>query len=64
MLYAFAFVLDPRAKIKGLHNILCLLSDHTGVEYSRFPTEVRGKLKKVFERYETKFGDARLHRPQ
>jgi hypothetical protein len=25
---------------------------------------VRGKLTKVFERYETKFGDARLHRPQ
>jgi hypothetical protein len=64
MLYAFAFVLDPRAKMKGLHNILCLLSDHTGVDYSRFPTEVRGKLTKVFERYETKFGDARFHRPQ
>jgi hypothetical protein len=28
MLYAFAFVLDPRAKLKGLHNILCLLSNH------------------------------------
>jgi hypothetical protein len=40
MLYAFAFVLDPRAKMKCLHNILCLLSDHIGADYSRFPTEV------------------------
>jgi hypothetical protein len=58
------FVLDPRAKMNGLHNILCLLSDHTGADYSRFPTEVRGKLTKVSERYEAKFVDARLHRPQ
>jgi hypothetical protein len=64
MLYAFTFVLDPRAKMKGLHNILHLLSNRTGTDYSRFPTDVRGKLTKVFERYETKFGDARLHRPQ
>jgi hypothetical protein len=64
MLYAFAFVLDPRAKMKGLHNVLLLLSDYTGADYSRFPTEVRGKLTKVFERYDTRFGDARLHRPQ
>jgi hypothetical protein len=64
MLYAFAFILDPRANMKGFHNVLRLLSDYTGANYSRFPTEVCGKLTKVFERYETKFGDARLHRPQ
>jgi hypothetical protein len=58
------FVLDPRAKMKGLHNILCLLSNHTDADYSRFPTEVRGKLTMVSERYEAKFVDARLHRPQ
>jgi hypothetical protein len=60
MLYDFAYVLDPRDKMKGLHNILCLLPDHTGADYSRFPTEVRGKLTKVFERYEYVFGDDRL----
>jgi hypothetical protein len=64
MLYAFAFVLDPRAKMKDLHNILCLLSNHIGAYYSRFPTEVCGKLTKVFEWYKIKFGDARLHQPQ
>jgi hypothetical protein len=64
MLYAFAFILDPRAKMKGFHNVLRLLSDYTGADYSRFPIEVHGKLTKVFERYETKFGDAHLHRPQ
>jgi hypothetical protein len=64
LLYAFAFILDPRAKMKGFHNALRLLSTYTGTDYSMFPTDVRGKLTKIFERYETKFGDVRLHRPQ
>jgi hypothetical protein len=36
MLYAFAFVLDPRAKLRGFSNILILLSGLSGTDYSLY----------------------------
>lgn len=63
MLYALAFVLDPRCKLRGLSAILSLVGDTIGVDYSSFYTEVRRKLYEVFGRYEVKFQEVRQQRP-
>jgi hypothetical protein len=59
-LYAFAFILDPRAKMRGFHKILLRLSTLTGTDYSRVPQKVRSQLTNTFQLYESKFGDVRL----
>ncbi|KAK3127209.1 hypothetical protein QOZ80_7AG0569840 [Eleusine coracana subsp. coracana] len=41
ILYALAFVLDPRSTMKGLGNALKLLSDHLHHDYSAYFTTVR-----------------------
>jgi hypothetical protein len=66
ILYAVAFILDPRARMRGFNKVLIKLSSLTGTDYSRLPFDVRTKLTKVFQLYETKFGEARLcatHQP-
>jgi hypothetical protein len=65
ILYAFAFILDPRAKMRGFHKALLRLSGFTGTNYSRLPQDVRKGLTKLYQVYETKFGDVRLrvHEP-
>ena len=62
MLYSYAFILDPRAKMKGFYNVLQLLSDCTGASYSLYYAEVKSELYKLFTKYETKFGAARSQR--
>jgi hypothetical protein len=64
MLYSFAFILDPRAKLKGFQNVLRLLSKTTGTDYSGYFTEVRANLPTVFKQYEDKFGAVRIRRPE
>ncbi|WVZ54200.1 hypothetical protein U9M48_005037, partial [Paspalum notatum var. saurae] len=54
-----AFILDPRAKMRGFNRLLVRLSSLFGKDYSRFPIDVRTKLTKIFHMYESKFGDAR-----
>jgi hypothetical protein len=56
ILYAFAFILDPRAKMRGFHKVLQRLSTLNGTDYSRFPSSIHTKLTKMFQIYETKFG--------
>ena len=63
LLYSFAFVLDPRAKMRGFHNVLQLLSQSVGVDYSNYFTEVRAELYKLYNKYENKYGAVRLQRP-
>jgi hypothetical protein len=63
VLYSFAFILDPRAKIRGFHNVLQLLSQTIGVDYSSYFTLVRNELYKLYNKYENKFGAVRQHRP-
>ncbi|XP_072148536.1 zinc finger BED domain-containing protein RICESLEEPER 2-like [Setaria viridis] len=63
LLYSFAFILDPRAKVRGFHNVLQLLSQTVGVDYSSYFTEVRTQLHKLFNKYENKFGAVRSQRP-
>ncbi|CAN6309858.1 unnamed protein product [Urochloa humidicola] len=62
MLYSFTFILDPRAKMKGFTNVLRLLSDLNGNDYSCYLTEVRAELSEIFRKYEDKFGAVRLQR--
>nr|XP_034586551.1 zinc finger BED domain-containing protein RICESLEEPER 2-like [Setaria viridis] len=62
MLYAFAFILDPRAKITGFSNVLQLMSQLTGKDYSSYLTDVRAELSTIFGKYEAKYGSVRMHR--
>ena len=55
MLYSFAFILDPRGKLKGFSEVLKLL----GVDYSSYLTEVRAQLNIIYKRYDDKFGAAK-----
>jgi hypothetical protein len=55
ILYAFAFILDPRAKMRGFHKLLLRLSSLTGTDYSTSPSTIRIKLSKMYKIYETKF---------
>lgn len=60
MLYAFAFILDPRAKIRGFHNNLRILSGLTGTDYSTFYSNVKSELSVMFTKYDDKFGAVKL----
>jgi len=51
------------AKMRDFHNILQLLSQAIGVDYSSYFTSVRNELYKLFNKYENKFGAARQQRP-
>ncbi|XP_040385322.1 zinc finger BED domain-containing protein RICESLEEPER 1-like [Oryza brachyantha] len=62
-LYAFAFILDPRGKMKGFYNVLRVLSSLTGTDYSAYSTQIRAELNTMFEKYNDKFGSVRLQRP-
>src|SRR6185312_2500562 len=62
LLYSFAFILYPRAKIRGFHNVPQLLSQTIGTDYTNYFEEVRIELYKLFNKYETKFGAVRLQR--
>jgi hypothetical protein len=53
LLYSFAFVLDPRAKMRGFHNVLTILSQLLGFDYSNYYSEVRTELYKLYNKYET-----------
>jgi len=62
LLYSYAFILGPRAKMKGFFNVLQLLAKSTGGSYSLYYAEVKSELYKLFTKYETKFGAARSQR--
>jgi hypothetical protein len=62
LLYAFAFVLDPRAKIRGLKNVLDLLAQCNNMSYINYLAKVKSELHKLYDKYESKFGAARPSR--
>ena len=62
MLYSFAFILDPRAKMKGFNKLLIHLSRLNSNDYSCYLTEIRAELSVIFAKYDDKFGGARLQR--
>ena len=54
MLYSYALILDPRAKMKGFFNMLQLVSESTRDSYSLYYAKVKSELYKLFTKYETK----------
>lgn len=63
VLYSVAFILDPRAKLRGFNNALLVLSKFTGVDYSSYYTTIKTELSNIFSKYESKFGAVRLQKP-
>jgi hypothetical protein len=61
--YSFAFVLDPRVKIRGFNNALQVLSRFFTTDYSEYFNVIRSELTNIFSKYEIKFGVAKLQRP-
>ena len=61
ILYSFAFILDPRAKIRGFSKVLQIMAQLIGDDYSAYLTTVRASLFDTFAKYERKFGSVRLH---
>ena len=62
LLYSFAFILDPRVKMRGIFNVLQLLKEYTGCDYSSYYADVRTKIYKLFNKYERMFGAAKSQR--
>jgi hypothetical protein len=48
MLYSFSFVLDPRAKMRGLYNVLELLSQSNNYNYITYFAYVKTELYKLY----------------
>jgi hypothetical protein len=63
LLYSFAFILDPRAKMKGFLRVLRRLGNLTDSEYNTYQLSARARLTDVYNKYKAKYGDARLRRP-
>ena len=63
MLYSIAFIMDPRAKIRGFNKALVLLSNLSGTSYSPYLTKVKAQLSTMFNKYDNNFGVVRMQRP-
>jgi hypothetical protein len=61
-LYSFAFILDPRAKMRVLFNVLVILKENLGVDYSSYYASIKTELYKLFAKYNNKFGAAKNRR--
>jgi hypothetical protein len=62
LLYSFAFILDPRAKLTGFNSALQVLSELLNHEYSTYYNEVKSELANMFAKYDSKFDPFRLQR--
>jgi hypothetical protein len=63
LLYSIAFILDPRAKLRGLFNVLVILKENIGVYYNSYYDDVKIEIYKLFAKYDSKFGFTRSQRP-
>jgi hypothetical protein len=64
MLYSFAFILDPRAKMRGFHKALTLISNLTSNDYANYYDFVHAEFADVFIKYDLMFGGQVSHRKQ
>ena len=62
MLYSFAFILDPRAKMKGFNRVLRRLGNLTSTDYTTYQLDTRARLTDVYNKYEKKYRAVRLRR--
>jgi hypothetical protein len=61
-LYCIAFILDPRAKMKGFNKVLRKLQLITDADYSNKVVETRSLLFKLYHRYDDLYGSVREKR--
>jgi len=61
-LYSIAFILDPRAKIKGFTKVLRKLNSLFNVDYTNKLLDIRALLFKIYNRYDAMHGSVRLRR--
>ena len=61
-MYSFAFILDLRGKMRGLFNVLTIMQQKIGFDYSSYYGIVKTEIFKLFNKYEEKFGAARSQR--
>jgi hypothetical protein len=64
MLYSFTFVLDPRAKLRGFHKALSIISNLTDNDYANYYDSVRSELTIVFTKYDLRLGGQVSHQKQ
>ncbi|XP_039787014.1 zinc finger BED domain-containing protein RICESLEEPER 2-like [Panicum virgatum] len=62
LLYSFAFILDPRAKMKGFTRVLRRLGNLTSTDYSVYLVGTRARLADVYNKYDEKYGAVSLRR--
>jgi len=62
LLYSFAFILDPRAKMKGFNRVLRRLGNLTSTDYTTYQLGTRARLTDVYNKHEEKYGVVRLRR--
>ncbi|XP_066361541.1 zinc finger BED domain-containing protein RICESLEEPER 2-like [Miscanthus floridulus] len=48
LMYSFAFILDPRGKMRGLFNVLTIMQQKTGFDYSSYYGIVKTEIFKLF----------------
>ena len=61
-LYSIAFILDPRAKIKGFTKVLRKLHSLFNIDYTNKLLDTRALLFKMYNRYDVMYGSNRLKR--
>jgi hypothetical protein len=64
LLYSYAFILDPRAKLNGFTKAIQCMSSIMNRDYSAYYQHVKNELGNLFSKYDLKFGGVRLQRPQ
>jgi hypothetical protein len=64
MLYSFAFVLDPRAKLRDFHKALSIIPNLNDNDYANYYDSVRSELTTVFTKYDLRFGGQVSHQKQ
>ena len=61
-LHSIAFILDPRAKIKGFTKVLRKLNSLFNVDYTNKLLDTRALLFRKYNRYDAMYGSVRLKR--
>uniref|UniRef100_A0A8I6Y9T3 hAT-like transposase RNase-H fold domain-containing protein n=1 Tax=Hordeum vulgare subsp. vulgare TaxID=112509 RepID=A0A8I6Y9T3_HORVV len=63
LLYALAFILDPRAKLEGYRSALNVLSASLSLDYTDDFNTARDSLYDIYAKYEQKYSGVRMQRP-
>jgi hypothetical protein len=64
LLYSYAFILVPRAKLNDLTKAIQCMSSSMNRDSNAYYQHVKTELGNLFSKYDLKFGGVRLQRPQ